>query len=67
MALVAALRLIPVAQRQAIVLHHLVGMSVRDIAAEIGMSENAVKAQLSRGRRALVPLLNDTTEVDAHD
>ena len=64
-ALVAALRLIPAAQRQAIVLHHLVGMSVREIAAETGMSENAVKAQLSRGRRAMVPLLDDTTEVDA--
>ena len=45
-ALVAALRLIPAAQRQAMVLHHLVGMSVREIAAETGMSENAVEAQL---------------------
>ncbi|HEV7713440.1 MAG TPA: sigma-70 family RNA polymerase sigma factor [Asanoa sp.] len=66
--LVDALRLIPLAQRRAIVLHHLVGMSVREIAAETGASESAVKAQLSRGRHALLPLVDDArTEVEAHD
>lgn len=56
-ALVTALRQIPPAQCRAIVLHHLAGLTVREIAEETGASESAVKAQLSRGRRALAPLL----------
>jgi RNA polymerase sigma-70 factor (ECF subfamily) len=56
-ALVAALRQIPAAQRRAIVLHHLVGLTVREIALETGVSVSAVKLRLSRGRRALGPLL----------
>ena len=55
--LVAALRQIPDAQRRAIVLYHLVGLSVNEIALETGDSVSAVKARLSRGRRALAPLL----------
>jgi RNA polymerase sigma-70 factor, ECF subfamily len=67
-ALVAALRLIPAAQRRAIVLHHLAGMSVREVAAETGASESAVKARLSRGRQAMLRLLDDTlAEVDGHE
>jgi RNA polymerase sigma-70 factor (ECF subfamily) len=58
-ALVAALRQIPAAQRRAIVLHHLAGLLVREIADETGVSESAVKAQLSRGRQALAGLLRD--------
>jgi RNA polymerase sigma-70 factor, ECF subfamily len=56
-ALVAALRQIPATQRRAIVLHHLVGLTVREIAQESGASISAVKLRLSRGRRALGPLL----------
>lgn len=59
-ALVAALRQIPAAQRRAIVLHHLVGMTVREVALETGASISAVKLRLSRGRRALGPLLGLT-------
>ena len=65
--LVAALRRIPAAQRRAIVLHHLAGLSVREVAEETGASESAVKAQLSRGRQALAVLLNDEhQEVGRH-
>jgi RNA polymerase sigma-70 factor (ECF subfamily) len=57
-ALAAALRELPVAQRRAIVLHHLVGLPVVEVAAETGASISAVKARLSRGRQALAGLLN---------
>ncbi|MEU5907442.1 sigma-70 family RNA polymerase sigma factor [Micromonospora sp. NPDC047527] len=52
-ALVRGLRLISADQRRVIVLHHLVGLSVAEIAAETGTSPNTVKTWLARGRRAL--------------
>jgi RNA polymerase sigma-70 factor (ECF subfamily) len=67
-ALVHALRQIPADQRRAIVLHHLVGLSVADIAAETGSPPGTVKARLARGRRALAPHLTDTDLVlEVHD
>ena len=56
-AIVAALRKIPPRQRQAIVLYHLVGLSVEEIARETGAAPGTVKARLSRGRQALAPHL----------
>ncbi len=58
-AIIAALRQIPVVQRQAIVLHHLVGLSVEDIATAHKIPAGTVKARLARGRQALRPLLSD--------
>jgi RNA polymerase sigma-70 factor (sigma-E family) len=52
-ALVQALRRISADQRRVIVLHHIVGLSVAEIAAETGTSANTVKTRLARGRRAL--------------
>ncbi|MGW7525972.1 SigE family RNA polymerase sigma factor [Streptomyces sp. NPDC054783] len=52
-ALVAALRRLPEAQRTAIVLHHLCDLSVEQIAAESDAAVGTVKARLSRGRAAL--------------
>src|SRR6478735_12834609 len=52
-AVVAALRKIPAAQRQAIVLHHLADLPVRDVAVELGVPESTVKTRLRRGRAAL--------------
>ncbi|MCH1867345.1 sigma-70 family RNA polymerase sigma factor [Nocardioides sp. CFH 31398] len=57
-ALVAALQQIPAAQRVAVVLHHLVGLSVAEIADEVGAPAGTVKARLSRGRTALARLLD---------
>ena len=59
-ALVKALRQISANQRRAIVLHHLVGLSVVEIAAEVGTSANTVKTWLARGRRALVEHVTDS-------
>lgn len=60
-ALVEALKAIPEAQRRAIVLHYLGGLSVAEVAHETGSPEGTVKARLSRGRAALAELLADTT------
>lgn len=60
-ALVAALKAIPEAQRRAIVLHHLGGLSVAEVAHETDSPKGTVKARLSRGRAALADLLADTT------
>lgn len=59
-ALIAALRQLPEAQRRAIVLHHLADLSVADVARETGVPEGTVKARLSRGRAALAALLCDS-------
>jgi RNA polymerase sigma-70 factor (ECF subfamily) len=58
-ALVHALRRIPAPQRRVIVLHHLVGLNVAEIAREVGAPAGTVKTWLSRGRRALAEQLSD--------
>jgi RNA polymerase sigma-70 factor (ECF subfamily) len=60
-ALVGALRQVPEAQRRTIVLHHLVGLSVGEVAHEMHVPEGTVKARLSRGRAALAQLLTDAS------
>jgi RNA polymerase sigma-70 factor (ECF subfamily) len=56
-ALVTALRQLPETQRRALVLHHLAGFTVAEIAATERCPEGTVKARLSRGRVALAPLM----------
>src|SRR3954469_21128842 len=60
-ALVTALKQLPEAQRQALVLHHIADMPVHDVAREVGVPEGTIKARLSRGRAALAALLSDDT------
>ncbi|MEQ6902840.1 SigE family RNA polymerase sigma factor [Nocardioides sp. YIM 152588] len=60
-ALVAALKQLPEAQRQALVLHHIADLPVHQVAAEVGVPEGTIKARLSRGRAALATLLSDET------
>jgi RNA polymerase sigma-70 factor, ECF subfamily len=59
LAIVAALRKISADQRQAIVLYHLIGLSVNEIAREAGVPPGTVKARLARGRQALARHLGD--------
>lgn len=59
LAIVTTLRKISPGHRQAIVLHHLFGLSVEEIAREAGLPAGTVKARLSRGRQALAPLLGE--------
>jgi RNA polymerase sigma-70 factor, ECF subfamily len=51
--LLVSLRALPVAQRQVLVLHHLVGLPVAEVARELGLPVGTVKTRLARGRRAL--------------
>jgi RNA polymerase sigma factor (sigma-70 family) len=48
-----ALRTLRPDERQVVVLHHLLGMSVAEISAETGRPSGTVKAQLVRGRHRL--------------
>ena len=56
-ALLAALRRLPAAQREAIALHHLADLPVHEVAAVVGAPVGTVKARLARGRAALAELL----------
>lgn len=56
---VDALRRIPAEQRRALVLFHLLGLTVTEIAEEVGAPVGTVKARLSRGRRALAPYVSE--------
>ena len=58
-ALVAALRHLPDAQRVAVVLHYFYDLSLEQIAAETESTLSAVKSRLSRARAALAVLLAD--------
>jgi RNA polymerase sigma-70 factor, ECF subfamily len=59
-----ALAALPLGQRQVIVLHHLVGLPVEEVARELGRPAGTVKSRLARGRRALAQVLDtDRPEV----
>jgi len=55
--LAAAIRTLPVRQRIALVLHHLDGLPIRDVAAAMDVSEGTVKSQLHDARANLRHLL----------
>jgi RNA polymerase sigma-70 factor (ECF subfamily) len=48
-----ALRTLPVKHRHALLLHYVVGLSVAEVAGEMGAPEGTVKSWLFRGREAL--------------
>ncbi|MEV0560650.1 SigE family RNA polymerase sigma factor [Dactylosporangium sp. NPDC050588] len=56
-ALVRALRQLPAADREAIVMHHLLDLTVADVAAHTGVPANTIKTRLVRGRKTLAGLL----------
>ncbi len=57
--LVQAMRKLPADQRRVVVLHHLVGLPVEQIARETGTAVGTVKSRLARGRRALAGELGE--------
>ena len=65
-ALTEALRTLPVGQRQALVLHYLLGMPVAEVAAALRVPAGTVKARLHRGRRALAARLEDEEVENRH-
>jgi RNA polymerase sigma-70 factor (ECF subfamily) len=53
----AALRTLPPPQRAALVLVDMLGYSVADTSAILGVSEGTVKSRCARGRAKLLPYL----------
>jgi RNA polymerase sigma-70 factor (ECF subfamily) len=59
-----ALRALPLGQRQVIVLHHLVGLPVEEVALQLRLAPGTVKSRLARGRAAMASTLRyDRSEV----
>jgi RNA polymerase sigma-70 factor, ECF subfamily len=58
-AVARALRALPVAQRQVIVLHHLLDLPVDQVARELRVPVGTVKSRLARARRALASHLGE--------
>lgn len=56
-ALFDALQALPEQQRKVVVLRHWLGLSVRETAAELGISDGTVKSHSSRGLSALEAVL----------
>lgn len=52
-----ALRALRLPQRQVVVLHYLIGLSVEEVAEALHLPAGTVKSRLSRSRDALAPLL----------
>jgi len=48
--IVQAMRGLPAAQRAALIMHHVDGLSIREVAAAMDRSETAIESLLSRGR-----------------
>jgi RNA polymerase sigma-70 factor (ECF subfamily) len=62
--IVAALQALPVDQRRAIVLHHVAGLPVADVAFELRAPEGTIKSWLARGRARLATELERLEQDD---
>ena len=58
LAVTAALRDLPAAQRTVVVLHHLLDLPLERVAAELGVPVGTVKSRLARARHALAASLD---------
>jgi RNA polymerase sigma-70 factor (ECF subfamily) len=58
----AALRALPPRQRQVVVLHHLVGLGVDEIARDLAVPTGTVKSRLRRGRALMLARLGPLDE-----
>ena len=65
--LVAALRRLPARQRQAFCLHHLLDLTVGDVARELAVSEGTVKSWLFRARASLADQLGSLNPANTQE
>jgi RNA polymerase sigma-70 factor (ECF subfamily) len=63
----AALRRLPTDQRLVLVMHHLLDLSVDEIAAQTGMPVGTVKTRLVRGRRKLAAIIDGDRSEEARN
>jgi RNA polymerase sigma-70 factor (ECF subfamily) len=63
LALAEAMRALPVRQRQALVLHYLLGLTTEEAGAALGVPAGTVKSWLARGRKGLAAQLGEHQEV----
>jgi RNA polymerase sigma-70 factor (ECF subfamily) len=56
-----AMRRLPIGQRQAVVMHHVLGLSIEEIARALKVAPGTVKSRLSRARTALAATLREET------
>lgn len=54
-----AMRQLPLGQRQVVVMHHVLGLSVEEIARALNVAPGTVKSRLSRARVSLAALLRE--------
>jgi RNA polymerase sigma-70 factor (ECF subfamily) len=54
--------MLPIEQREALILFEIIGFSIKEIAGFQQKSEEAIRQQLSRGRKKLLSLLSPNTE-----
>jgi len=59
---VAAVGALPPLEREVVELHHLVDLSIADVAGIVGVPEGTVKSRLARARRLLAPTLRGLIE-----
>jgi RNA polymerase sigma-70 factor, ECF subfamily len=59
-----AVRSLPPLQRQVVVLHYYLDLSVSEVASALGCAEGTVKTSLHRARRALAAALDERTGED---
>ena len=64
LAVVEAMRAVPLQQRETLALFYLAGLSVQEIAATLKVADGTVKSRLNRGRTALAEQLRSTVEAD---
>jgi RNA polymerase sigma-70 factor (ECF subfamily) len=64
LALLDALRALPAKEREAVVLHHLIGLPVEEIATELRAPSGTVKSWLARGRAHLAAALTEEVQRD---
>jgi RNA polymerase sigma-70 factor (ECF subfamily) len=62
----AAMRPLPLRQREALVLHYVAGLPVEEIARQLRVPAGTVKSRLARGRAALARRLGAAEGEEAH-
>jgi len=62
-ALSQALATLPALQRAVLILHHADGLSVREIAVQLGKTESATESLMTRAREAFRSSYSESTDV----